>query len=92
MQFGEKPNLPGLVTLRFCADCDFAFTSPRDAQGYRNYYASVSNDLSQRHGQYRNTRQVEIIADLITTNDVGSVFDLADFFATTFPRSQVLSV
>lgn len=75
MRFGQKAHLPTVVTLRGCADCDFAFTWPRDAGGYRAYYASVANDLTQRHGQYRNTRQVEILADLIAANSVRSVLD-----------------
>lgn len=75
MRFGDKPRLPGAIALHGCADCDFAFTWPRDPIGYRDYYAAVANDLTQRHGQYRNTRQVEILADLIATNDVRSVLD-----------------
>lgn len=75
MHFGEKPHLPGEISLHACPDCDFAFTSPRDAEGYRAYYASVANDLSQRHGQYQNIPQVEILADLIATHRVRSVLD-----------------
>jgi len=97
MRFGEKPHLPTIVTLCFCADCDFAFTSPRDAEGYRAYYASVANDLSQRHGQYRNSRQVEILTDLIAANDVRSVLDfgcggggLAHALAVRFPEVTFL--
>lgn len=73
--FGEKPNLPARVSLHGCAPCDFAFTWPRDPDGYRAYYAAVANDLTQRHGQYRNTRQVEIIAGLIAEHEIGSVLD-----------------
>jgi SAM-dependent methyltransferase len=97
MGFGDKPHLPAVVTLRFCPDCDFAFTWPRDAEGYRAYYASVSNDLTQRHGQYRNTRQVEILAELIAANAVRSVLDfgcggggLAHALAARFPEVAFL--
>ncbi|CAN5414988.1 hypothetical protein BH10PSE4_BH10PSE4_42340 [soil metagenome] len=75
MCFGDKLHLPRAITLRVCPDCDFAFTWPRDADGYRAYYASVANDLTQRHGQYRNARQVEILAELIASNAVRSVLD-----------------
>lgn len=75
MGFGEKPHLPAVVTLHACPYCDFAFTWPRDAEGYRAHYASVVNDLTQRHGQYQNSRQIEILVDLIATNPVRSVLD-----------------
>lgn len=75
MRFGDKPGLPSAITLHGCADCDFAFTWPRDPAGYRAHYAAVVNDLTQRHGQYRNLRQVEIIADLIQAHAVRSVLD-----------------
>lgn len=97
MQFGDKPHLPAVVTLRFCADCDFAFTEPRDAEGYRAYYTSVANDLTQRHGQYRNSRQIGFLADLIATNAVRSVLDfgcggggLAHALASRFPEVAFL--
>jgi SAM-dependent methyltransferase len=73
--FGDKPHLPQSVSLHGCASCDFAFTWPRDPDGYRAYYAAVANDLTQRHGQYRNVRQVEIIAGLIADHGIRSVLD-----------------
>jgi SAM-dependent methyltransferase len=75
LRFGQRPHLPSAITLHGCADCDFAFTWPRDADAYRAYYAAVANDLTQRHGQYRNTRQVEILAELIAAHEVRSVLD-----------------
>jgi SAM-dependent methyltransferase len=97
LRFGEKPNLPGAVTLHGCANCDFAFTWPRDPIGYQNHYAAVANDTAQRHGQYRNLPQTEILAGLIVSQPVRSVLDfgcggggLLHVLAERFPQVQFL--
>lgn len=97
LRFGEKANLPGVVTLHGCADCDFAFTWPRDPTGYRDHYAAVANDTAQRHGQYRNMPQAEILAGLIASRPIRSVLDfgcggggLLHVLAERFPRVQFL--
>ncbi|WP_426012012.1 class I SAM-dependent methyltransferase [Caulobacter sp. DWR2-3-1b2] len=97
MRFGEKPHLPSEVALHGCADCDFAFTWPRDPPGYRDYYAAVANDAAQRHGQYRNLPQAEILADLIGSRQVQSVLDfgcggggLLHVLAGRFPQVDFL--
>lgn len=97
LRFGDKPHLPNVVTLHGCADCDFAFTWPRDPIGYRNYYAAVANDTAQRHGQYRNLPQAEILAGLIASRPIRSVLDfgcggggLLHVLAERFPQVQFL--
>jgi len=97
LRFGEKPNLPGAVTLHGCANCDFAFTWPRDPIGYQDHYAAVANDTAQRHGQYRNLPQAEILAGLIASQPVRSVLDfgcggggLLHVLAERFPQVQFL--
>lgn len=97
LRFGEKANLPSIVTLHGCADCDFAFTWPRDPVGYRDYYAAVVNDTVQRHGQYRNMPQAEILAGLIASRPIRSVLDfgcggggLLHVLAERFPQVQFL--
>lgn len=97
LRLGDKPNLPSVVTLHGCADCDFGFTWPRDPVGYRNHYAAVANDTAQRHGQYRNLPQAEILAGLIASQAVRSVLDfgcggggLLHVLAERFPQVQFL--
>jgi SAM-dependent methyltransferase len=97
LRFGDKANLPSAVTLHGCADCDFAFSWPRDPVGYRDYYAAVANDTVQRHGQYRNLPQAEILADLITSRPIRTVLDfgcggggLLHVLAERFPEVQFL--
>ncbi|MFZ0267185.1 class I SAM-dependent methyltransferase [Caulobacter sp.] len=97
LRFGDKPHLPGAITLYGCPDCDFAYTWPRDPIGYRDYYAAVANDAAQRHGQYRNLPQAEILAGLIASRSVRSVLDfgcggggLLHVLAERFPQVQFL--
>ena len=97
LRFGDKQHLPSVVTLHGCVDCDFAFTWPRDPIGYRDYYAAVANDTAQRHGQYRNLPQAEILAGLIASRPIRSVLDfgcggggLLHVLAERFPRVQFL--
>jgi SAM-dependent methyltransferase len=97
LRFGDKPHLPSAVTLHGCAECDFAFTWPRDPVGYRDHYAAVANDTAQRHGQYRNLPQAEILAGLIASRPIRSVLDfgcggggLLHVLAERFPDVQFL--
>jgi SAM-dependent methyltransferase len=95
--FGDKPHLPSAIALHGCADCDFAFTWPRDPFGYRDYYAAVANDTAQRHGQYRNHPQADILANLIGSRPIRSVLDfgcggggLLHVLAERFPQVRFL--
>ncbi len=75
LRFGRKAHLPDAITLHGCVDCDFAFTWPRDPVGYRDHYAAVASGTAQRHGQYRNLPQAEILAGLIASRPIRSVLD-----------------
>ena len=42
--FRDRLGLPEKIALAFCANCNFAYTSPRDPAAYQRYYASTTND------------------------------------------------
>ena len=44
LTFTQRFGLPVKIELSFCANCNFAYTSPRDPAGYQRYYASTAND------------------------------------------------
>ena len=44
LSFSEKENLPTIINILVCSICEFAFTTPRDAVNYNEYYASNLND------------------------------------------------
>ena len=44
LSFSEKAYLPNMINILVCSICEFAFSTPRDAANYKEYYASNLND------------------------------------------------
>jgi SAM-dependent methyltransferase len=44
LEFSEKQHLPQRTDVNLCATCNFAFSSPRDAQAYDAFYGTNLND------------------------------------------------
>lgn len=45
MEFSEKQYLPQRTVVKLCTACNFAFSWPRDAKAYDNFYSTNLNDF-----------------------------------------------
>lgn len=81
LDFSERQWLPDRVSLALCDACDFAFTSPADAEEYANYYSATTNDLLFQDGssaqkQERHQTQTGFLAPLLSEREPRRVLDI----------------
>ena len=82
LSFSEKKWLPDEITLAICVSCDFAFTSPADADDYVRYYTANTNDLISsndeppREEQLRYYKQASFLQELLDRPAPKHVLDI----------------
>src|ERR1017187_3196966 len=82
LAFSNKPHLPENISLMFCADCDFVFSTPGNQTEYNKYYTSVTNDqigvfdnLSRLDTQ-RYNGQLEVLSPLLSQSKPLNILDI----------------
>jgi SAM-dependent methyltransferase len=75
LDFRRKAHLPDQILLYDCPDCDLAFTSPRERDGYERYYGQVANDFITVVDKFRNLKQRERLSRIIAERGLRRILD-----------------
>lgn len=81
LNFIKRIWLPNHISLVLCAACDFAFTSPADAESYDKYYANTANDILSEdvpstEELERYNSQISLVSPLLKSSRSKRVLDI----------------
>jgi SAM-dependent methyltransferase len=82
LEFSEKQHLPQHTEVHFCAACNFAFSSPRDAAAYDAFYRTNLNDTLgadlnlTESGKRRYAGQIEALQPVLRQGHSLKILDI----------------